>query len=164
VKTMMSLAQFAELLDAHGADPARWPDPSRASAQVLLATSAGARAALERAAKLDVLVARHCARAGSGRQAEVRVLARLEVPLPPQRRGLLARLLPAALLEFDFAPAWPRFAALAGVAVLGFAVGLSDGGMALTKRSASAIVGTSASSDSDLSLMLFEPDPLSAMR
>jgi hypothetical protein len=72
--------------------------------------------------------------------------------------------LPAALLEFDLAPAWPRFAALLGIAVLGFAVGLSDIGMALTKQSASAIIGTSNSSDSDLSLILFEPDPLSAMR
>jgi hypothetical protein len=41
---------------------------------------------------------------------------------------------------------------------------LSDAGMALTKKSASAIIGTPASSDSDLSLILFEPDPLSAMR
>jgi hypothetical protein len=93
-----------------------------------------------------------------------RALARLEAPLPPQRRALWPRLLPVALLEFDLAPAWPRFAVLVGIAVLGFAIGLSDAGMALTKKSASAIVGPPASSDSDLSLILFEPDPLSSMR
>ena len=76
----------------------------------------------------------------------------------------MPRLFPAALLEFDLALAWPRFAALVAIAVLGFAVGLSDTGMALTKKSASAVVGTSAGADSDLSLVLFEPDPLSAMR
>ena len=79
-----------------------------------------------------------------------------------QRRSL--KWWPTALLEFDFAPAWPRFAALAGVAALGFAVGLSDVGMALTKKSASVVVGTATSSDADLSLLVFEPDPLSAMR
>jgi hypothetical protein len=68
------------------------------------------------------------------------------------------------LLEFDFAPAWPRFATLLAVGLLGFAVGLSDVGMALTKRSAAAIIGPPAASGSDLSVMLFEPDPLSTMR
>ena len=167
---MMTLAQFVELLDIHGADPARWPDPSREAAQKLLAANAAAAAALAGAADLDARIARHCEHASlhagerSEQQAMMRVLARLEAPLPPQRRGLLPRLLPAALLEFDLAPAWPRFAALVGIAVLGFAVGLSDAGMAVTKKSASAIIGTAASSDSDLSLILFEPDPLSAMR
>jgi len=163
---MMPPARFVELLDAHGADPARWPDPSREAAQELLAANADARAALARAANLDALIARHCERASvhAGEPAMMRVLSRLEAPLPPQRRGLLPRLLPAALLEVDLAPAWPRFAALVGIAVLGFAVGLSDAGMAVTKQSASAIIGAPASADSDLSLILFEPDPLSAMR
>jgi hypothetical protein len=167
---MMTLAQFVELLDIHGADPARWPDPSREAAQELLAANADARTVLAGAGDFDVLIARHCQRASphagerSEEQAMVRVLARLEAPLPPQRRGLFPRLLPAALLEFDLAPAWPHFAALVGIAVLGFAVGLSDAGMAVTKKSASAIIGTPASSDSDLGLILFEPDPLSAMR
>jgi hypothetical protein len=162
---MMPLAPFVELIETHGADPARWPEEWRKPAQSLLAASAQARAALAEAESLDALIARHCARHGAERneQATARVLRRIEA-LPPQRRGLLPRLLPTALLEFDLAPAWPRFAALVGIAVLGFAVGLSDTGMALTKQSASAIIGRSNSSDSDLSLILFEPDPLSAMR
>ena len=160
---MMSLARFIDLLDAHGADPAHWPHARRTPAQALLSSSAQARAKLAEAAKLDALIARHCQHAGEALDARAtRVLARLEA-LPPQRRGFLARLLPAVLLEFDFAPAWPRFAALVGVAALGFAVGLSDAGVALTKKSASAITGTT-SPDADLSLMLFEPDPLSALR
>jgi hypothetical protein len=165
---MMPLARFVELIETHGADPARWPEACRRSAQSLLAASAQARAALAEAESLDALIARHCARPTLGLErdekgATARVLGRIEA-LPPQRRGLLPRLLPAPLLEFDLAPAWPRFAALVGIAVLGFAVGLSDTGMALTKQSASAIIGSSNSSDSDLSLILFEPDPLSAMR
>jgi hypothetical protein len=165
---MMPLARFVELIETHGADPARWPDACREPAQNLLAVDAEARAALVSATSLDALIARYCARASLGaerseEQAMARVLGRIDA-LPPQRRGLLPRLLPAALLEFDLAPAWPRFAALVGIAVLGFAVGLSDTGMALTKKSASAIIGTPISSDSDLSLILFEPDPLSAMR
>ena len=166
---MMPLARFVELLDAHGADPARWPDRSREPAQRLLAASADARALQASAAKLDALIARECERTSlhpgdPSDEAMLRVLARLEAPLPLQRRGLLPRLLPTALLEFDLAPAWPRFAALAGIMVLGFALGLSDAGMALTKKSASTIVGASARSDADLSLVLFEPDPLSAIR
>ena len=167
---MMSLTRFVEFLDSHGADPAHWPERSREAAQQLLAANADARAARAEAANLDAIIARHCdrerLRAGerSDAQAITRVLARLQAPLPPQRRGLLPRLFPAALLEFDLALAWPRFAALVAIAVLGFAVGLSDTGMALTKKSASAVVGTSAGADSDLSLVLFEPDPLSAMR
>jgi hypothetical protein len=162
---MMPLARFIELIETHGADPARWPEERRKPAQSLLAASAQARAALAQAESLDALIARYCPRHGAERdeQATARVLGRLGA-LPPQRRGLLPRLLPAALLEFDLTPAWPRFAALVGIAVLGFAVGLSDTGMALTKQSASAIIGRSNSSDSDLSLILFEPDPLSAMR
>jgi hypothetical protein len=162
---MMSVARFLELLDAHGADPARWPEPWREEANALLASSAQARAKLVQASKLDALILRHCAPPDDALDAQaMRVLARLEAPLPPQRRGLLARLLPAVLLEFDLAPAWPRFAALVAIAVLGFAVGLSDTGVALTKRSASTIIGGSAPSNPDLSLALFEPDPLSTMR
>lgn len=161
---MMSLAQFADLLDRHGADPARWPPDRRKPAQALLSSSAQARAKLAETTKLDALIANHCAHDSEGYDARAsRVLARLEAPLPPQRRGFLANLLPAVLLDVDLAPAWPRFAALVAVAALGFAVGLSDTGVALTKRSASAITGT-ASPDADLSLMLFEPDPLSVLR
>jgi hypothetical protein len=157
----MRIPEFLRLLDAHGADVSRWPRQYRERAEPLLAASAEARAALASARQLDALLLRgHAVHRDD--PAVARVLHRLEAPLPRQRRSL--KWWPTALLEFDFAPAWPRFAALAGVAALGFAVGLSDVGMALTKKSASVVVGTATSSDADLSLLVFEPDPLSAMR
>src|SRR5262245_31171574 len=53
-----------------------------------------------------------------------RIVQRLEVTaLPPQKRGFAWW--PAALRDIDFAPAWPRVAALAGAAVLGISIGLS---------------------------------------
>src|SRR4029077_3424973 len=57
--------------------------------------------------------------------ATQRILARLE-SLPPQKRGFAWW--PAALMGWDFAPAWPRVAALAGAAALGISIGLSNFG------------------------------------
>ena len=54
---------------------------------------------------------------------EKRVLARLQ-SLPPQKRAFAWW--PAALMDVNFAPAWPRLAALAGAAVLGISIGLSN--------------------------------------
>jgi hypothetical protein len=64
-------------------------------------------------------------RADAGRQdlaAANRVLNRLAGPLPRQKRAWWR--LPAVLLDFEFAPAWPRVAVLATCAALGFAIGL----------------------------------------
>ena len=55
-------------------------------------------------------------------EALARIAQRLET-LPPQRRPFAWW--PSALIDFDFAPAWPRVAALAGAAVLGISIGLS---------------------------------------
>lgn len=52
-----------------------------------------------------------------------RVLMRLSRPLPRQKR--LYWRLPGVLLDWQFAPAWPRMAALACCAVLGFFVGIA---------------------------------------
>jgi hypothetical protein len=54
--------------------------------------------------------------------AAARILARLG-DLPRQKLPLWR--LPGVLLDWQFAPAWPRVAALAGCAVVGFAIGLS---------------------------------------
>src|SRR3974390_2405405 len=51
------------------------------------------------------------------------VLKRLSGPLPRQKIPLWR--LPNVLLDWQFAPAWPRVAALACCAVLGFAVGIA---------------------------------------
>ena len=57
--------------------------------------------------------------------AAKRLLGRLQ-SLPPQQRAFAWW--PAALLDFSFAPAWPRLAALAGAAVLGISIGFSNVG------------------------------------
>jgi hypothetical protein len=55
--------------------------------------------------------------------AAQRIVTRLE-KLPPQKRAFAWW--PSALMNWDFAPAWPRLAALAGAAVLGISIGLSN--------------------------------------
>src|SRR5436190_23310761 len=60
-------------------------------------------------------------------EAAARVAARLEsAPLPAQKRALAWW--PAALTDWNFAPAWPRVATLAGAAALGISIGLSGVG------------------------------------
>ena len=52
-----------------------------------------------------------------------RVLRRISAPLPRQKQPLWR--LPGVLLDWQFAPAWPRMAALACCAALGFFVGIA---------------------------------------
>ena len=151
----MTLARFQLLLDVHGADPARWPQPERDAAERLSAADAAAAAALESARALDALIARDTA-AHADATGVLRALAAR--PLPPQRRRFLWRCWPSELLTLEFAPAWPRLAALAGVAVLGFAIGLTDlGPITLTTNSEDL---TSIVADNDLGAVVFAPDPL----
>ena len=76
--------------------------------------------------ELDVSLGRVMAPTPDAGDAEGRALARLDAtPLPPQKRGLLAAWWPIALTDTNFAPAWPRLAALACAAALGISVGLS---------------------------------------
>ena len=58
--------------------------------------------------------------------APKRVARRGSQSLPPQKRAFAWW--PAALMDWSFAPAWPRVAALAGAAVLGISIGLSNFG------------------------------------
>ncbi len=62
-------------------------------------------------------------RSRSDDEAAARVLKRLAGPLPRQRRPLWR--MPTVLLDWQFAPAWPRMAALAACLAFGFAIGLS---------------------------------------
>jgi hypothetical protein len=72
----MTLARFTALLDAYGAEPARWPERERAAALTLLARSPEAYAQRDEAAVLDTL------------------LDRAPAPAPPA--ALAARILAAA--------------------------------------------------------------------
>ena len=58
-----------------------------------------------------------------------RIVRGFESALPPQKRPFAWW--PAVLTDWNFAPAWPRVAALACAAVLGVTVGLSSLGMQL---------------------------------
>jgi hypothetical protein len=107
--------------------------------------------------KLDRLLAqhfRHTARTTADDSgAAARVLAKLAAPLPTQRRSW--RHWPAPLLDWDFAPAWPRVAALAGCAALGFAVGVA--GQSLSARDAQT------RGDFQLAAVMSEPEPISGV-
>ena len=83
--------------------------------------------------------------------AEQRVLARLD-KLPPQKRAFAWW--PAALTDVNFAPAWPRLAALAGAAVLGITIGFSSIG---TRIAADLDLVRVANAD-DASTNAFETD------
>lgn len=151
----MTLARFHRLLDVHGADPARWPQSDRAAAERLLASDAAAAGALAQARALDALMARDAA-AQVDATGVLRALAGR--PLPPQRRRFLWRRWPSELLTLEFAPAWPRVAALAGVAALGFAIGLTDLGPITVTTNSEEL--TSIVADNDIGAVVFAPDPL----
>lgn len=106
--------------------------------------------------QLVVLLGRHFATEATDEAdtaAAARVLAALAHPLPAQRQSW--RLWPAALLDWNFAPAWPRLAALAGCAALGFALGVT--GPSLHRNRPALVV---AQNDSGLAAVLSEPEPL----
>ena len=74
--------------------------------------------------RLEELLRRHYEAGPAGNEpVPERVLALLET-LPPQKRAFAWW--PSALMDWDFQPAWPRVAALAGAAVLGISIGLSN--------------------------------------
>jgi len=161
----MRIARFRRLLDTHGPDLSRWPPLLVQPARRLVSIDPAAARELEIARHLDALIVGYMRRVPTGtvaaRDAMVRrTLAALSGSLPPQQRHWMTTWLPAVLLEFDFAPAWPRMAALAGIAGLGFMVGLSD----LNLPGVRGMVSSSGGTDSDLSMIVFDQDPLSGLR
>ncbi|MGB7256587.1 MAG: hypothetical protein WBD48_00745 [Pseudolabrys sp.] len=153
----MTEDQFHRCLDSYGADLARWPDDVRAAAEQSIASDASARDAFNAARRIDDLIVRHLAAQGDGNAAGARVLAKLARPLPRQKSRLLSRL-PGLLLDLQFAPAWPRVAALACCAALGFAIGLAG----VDRRIDGSNVA--AASPADLTTAMFEPEPLTGAR
>jgi hypothetical protein len=83
--------------------------------------------------------------------------------LPAQRRALLSRLWPDALLDRNLAPAWPRVAGLALAGCLGLAIGLF--GITITPSDSSVptvVAGTFV--EADLGALVSEPEPLTGAR
>ncbi|HET7191785.1 MAG TPA: hypothetical protein VFI98_07710 [Pseudolabrys sp.] len=86
-----------------------------------------------------------------------RVLSRIAGPLPKQKQPLWR--LPAVLVDWKFAPAWPRMAALACCAALGFGIGLAGLDRPFDRLDASFTVG-----NRDIGSIVSEPDTLTGER
>jgi hypothetical protein len=114
--------------------------------------------------RFDEFIVRHLKagrRAGEGSAARV-VSALAAKPLPRQRHSWL-RSWPNALLNSDFAPAWQRLAALACVALIGCTIGFFGPGTRAFQRTG-WIVAAAQSADSDVSGLVFEPEPLTGAK
>lgn len=106
----------------------------------------------------DELLTRHLRREERGAEASVaRVLAALAAKPLPRQHGRPGNRWPNILLDWDFTPAWPRVAALAGCAALGFAIGLAG-------LDARFDAGARTVAAADLSALVFEPEPLTGLR
>ncbi len=154
----MTNEQLQIFLDRRGADPERWPESERAEIEWLIAHSAEARAMFELAQRLDMALARHAAAQAAADAAVERVLARLDAPLPRQQASFWR--LPAFLLDWQFAPAWPRMAALACCAALGFAIGIAG----LDRQIDRFDRITVAANTIDMNSVVFETEPLIGAR
>ena len=107
---------------------------------------------------LEELLHRHYEAGPAGNEpVPERVLAMLE-SLPPQKRAFAWW--PAALTDWDFAPAWPRVAALAGAAVLGISIGLSNVGT----RIATDLDLVRVASAEDAGANVFDVDSVTGLR
>jgi hypothetical protein len=105
---------------------------------------------------LDSALKRHGKASQADEAAVARVMTRLAGPLPRQKRPFWR--LPAVLLDWQFAPAWPRMAALGACAVLGFSIGISG-----IDRSIDHLDGQSVAA-SGIGSLVFEPEPLTGAR
>jgi hypothetical protein len=154
----MTNEQFQIFLDRNGSDPARWPTVDRAAAERLLAHDSEARVILASAQRLDAALARHGRNADHDDVAATRVLARLSGTLPRQKAQRWR--LPTVLLDWQFAPEWPRVAALGACAVIGFAIGLSG-----VDRHIDGFDQTFAAAPAnDVGALVFEPEALTGAR
>ena len=91
-------------------------------------------------------------------EAAERIARRLSFALPPQHRALAWW--PSALMDGNFAPAWPRVAALACAAALGITVGLSGLGM----RLAADLDLVRVASLDDVGSNVFDADQVTGLR
>src|SRR5215831_904154 len=87
-----------------------------------------------------------------------RVLKRLSGPLPRQKLSWWR--LPGVLLDWQFAPAWPRVAALAGCAALGFVIGIAG----VDRRFDGGGPPFTVANNSDIGSIVFEPEALTGAR
>jgi hypothetical protein len=98
---------------------------------------------------LESALRRHANAPQDNDAAAARVLKRLAGPLPRQKRPFWR--LPAELLDWQFAPAWPRMATLGACLALGFVIGIAG----LDRR----IDGLDGSTGGEVGLLVFEAEP-----
>ncbi len=125
----MKLSRLSAILDAYGADPARWPCGEREAALALTRASLPAARALADARALDAALVRQsfpdiADEADRFTQLHAAIVSTIH-PRAPTWFG--------RWFGFDLAPShlWPSVAGLAFASVLGFAVGL--GGLLQTE-------------------------------
>ena len=87
-----------------------------------------------------------------------RVLSRISAPLPRQKQPLWR--LPGVLLDWQFAPAWPRMAALACCAALGFYVGIAG----LDRRFEDPVAAPAFVGGGGIGSITFEPEAFTGAR
>lgn len=107
---------------------------------------------------LEAALKRHSETAQADDAAVERVLKRLSGPLPRQKITFWR--LPAVLLDWQFAPAWPRVAALACCAALGFVIGIAG----LDRGFGTPGAPFALASRADLGSIVFEPEALTGAR
>lgn len=107
---------------------------------------------------LDSALKRHANAPQADEAAVARVMTRLAGPLPRQKKPFWR--LPAVLLDWQFAPAWPRMAALGACAVLGFSIGISGIDRSIDHLDGQSVVA----SGSGIGSLVFEPEPLTGAR
>ena len=106
---------------------------------------------------IEAAIKRHM-QATADDAAVQRVLQRLSGPLPRQKLSLWR--LPGVLLDWQFAPAWPRVAALACCAALGFVIGIAG----VDRRFDGSSPPFAVAANSDIGSIVFEPEALTGAR
>ena len=112
----MTIERLRQILDAFGADPARWPKAERDSALALLAHSPEAQRLREEARQLDSVLNE------ASEAIELRLDVKGVVAAIKDATGNVHRL-SKSRSRFSLVGAWPGFAGLAAAAAAGFIVG-----------------------------------------
>ncbi|WP_439594892.1 hypothetical protein [Falsiroseomonas sp.] len=119
----MQIQDFGQLLDTHGADPARWPQHLRAAALALRDRDPAARAAWREAARLDALLRDRPPETAGDRLRAARVvaasMARIRAETARHEAGPAARL----WQEWRWLFARPVGLGLAGMVLAGWFAG-----------------------------------------
>ena len=116
----MNETRLRRLIEAHGADPERWPPGERQAALALLDASAAARALVAEARRLDRLL--EAVPVGSTAPAATAALRRriAALPVPPEAGAPTGGW---TIGPWSLARLWPSAAGLAAAGLIGFVVG-----------------------------------------